>query len=57
MALADKVFKKTPLASDSAVSLVKSVLGNAAAGFDLLNQGTQGVLNSHPATTAGVEGV
>lgn len=55
MVLAEEVFKKTPEASDSAVSLVKSVIGNATAGFELLNKGTQqafGVLNSHPAATA-----
>ena len=54
LALTEEVFKKTPDASDSAVSLVKSVIDNTTAGFELLNQGTQqifGVLNSHPAAT------
>lgn len=55
MALAEEVFKKTPDASDSAVSLVQSAIGNATAGFELLTKGTQqafGVLNGHQASTA-----
>jgi phasin family protein len=55
IALVDEVFKKAPAGSEPALSLVKSVFGNATAGVELLTKGTQqafGVLEGHLMTTA-----
>lgn len=54
MALVDEVLKKAPAGSEPAVSLVKSAIGNATAGMELLNKGTQqafGVVNAQPPVT------
>lgn len=56
MALVDEVLKKAPAGAAPAVTLVKSAIGNAAAGMELLSKGTQqafGAVNGHqPAAAA-----
>lgn len=56
MAFVDEVLKKAPAGAEPAVTLVKSVLGNATAGMALLSKGTQqafGVVDAHqPAAAA-----